>query len=63
MKKIENSYKKSGVNIPLANKLVSYISNLSKKNCPPAIRTISILLLLDSFTRRIAVVEGVIPKW
>ena len=32
MKKIENSYKKSGVNIPLANKLVSYISNLSKKN-------------------------------
>ena len=31
MKKIENSYKKSGVNIPLANKLVSYISNLSKK--------------------------------
>ena len=32
MKKIENSYKKSGVNIPLANKLVNYISILSKKN-------------------------------
>ncbi len=32
MKKIENSYKKSGVNIPLANKLVSYITKLSKKN-------------------------------
>ncbi len=32
MKKNENSYKKSGVNIPLANKLVKYISNISKKN-------------------------------
>ena len=32
MKKIQNSYKKSGVNISLANKLVRYISNLSKKN-------------------------------
>ncbi len=32
MKKSENSYKKSGVNIPLANKLVKHISNISKKN-------------------------------
>ena len=32
MKKNENSYKKSGVNISLANKLVKYISNVSKKN-------------------------------
>ena len=32
MKKNENSYKKSGVNIPLANKLVEYISKVSKKN-------------------------------
>ena len=32
MKKIQNSYKKSGVNIPLANNLVKYISRLSKKN-------------------------------
>ena len=32
MKKNQNSYKKSGVNISLANKLVNYISNLSKKN-------------------------------
>ena len=32
MKKNENSYKKSGVNISLANKLVKYISNISKKN-------------------------------
>ena len=32
MKKNENSYKKSGVNIPLANKLVKYISKVSKKN-------------------------------
>ena len=32
MKKIKNSYKKSGVNISLANKLVSHLSILSKKN-------------------------------
>ena len=32
MKKNENSYKKSGVNIKLANKLVNYIAKLSKKN-------------------------------
>tara|TARA_A100001015_G_scaffold290085_1_gene362690 strand:- start:1930 stop:2958 length:1029 start_codon:yes stop_codon:yes gene_type:complete len=31
MKKIENSYKKSGVNITLANKLIKHISNLSRK--------------------------------
>ena len=32
MKKNENSYKKSGVNIVLANKLVEHISKVSKKN-------------------------------
>ena len=32
MKKSENSYKKSGVNIPLANKLVNHISKLAKKS-------------------------------
>ena len=32
MKKKNNSYKKSGVDISLANKLVKHISNLSKKN-------------------------------
>ena len=32
MKKNENSYKKSGVNIPLANKLVEHISKVSRKN-------------------------------
>ncbi len=32
MKKNENSYKKSGVNISLANKLVSHITKISKKN-------------------------------
>ena len=32
MKKNENSYKKSGVNITLANKLVEHISNVSRKN-------------------------------
>ena len=31
MKKIQNSYKKSGVNISLANKLVKHISKLTKK--------------------------------
>ena len=32
MKKSKNSYKKSGVNISLANKLVQHISKISKKN-------------------------------
>ena len=32
MKKMQNSYKKSGVNISLANKFVKHISRLSKKN-------------------------------
>ena len=32
MKKIQNSYEKSGVNISLANKLVKHISKISKKN-------------------------------
>ena len=32
MKKIQNSYKKSGVNISLANKFVKHISKISKKN-------------------------------
>ncbi len=32
MKKIQNSYKKSGVNISLANKFVAHISKISKKN-------------------------------
>jgi len=32
MKKNENSYKKSGVNISLANKLIKHISKISKKN-------------------------------
>ena len=31
MKKMKNSYKKSGVNISLANKFVKHISGLSKK--------------------------------
>ena len=32
MNKIKNSYKKSGVNIPLANKLVKHISKISNKD-------------------------------
>ena len=31
MKKIQNSYKKSGVNISKANKLVDHIAKLTKK--------------------------------
>ena len=33
MKKNENSYKKSGVDISLANKLVKHISKNIKKRC------------------------------
>jgi phosphoribosylformylglycinamidine cyclo-ligase len=36
MKKIHNSYKKSGVNISVANKFVKHIANLSKKNVKKA---------------------------
>ena len=36
MKKIENSYKKSGVNISLANKLVKHISKISEKDVKKA---------------------------
>ena len=32
MKKMQNSYKKSGVNISLANKFVKHIAGLSKKS-------------------------------
>ena len=32
MKKIKNSYKKSGVNISVANKFVDHIAKISKKN-------------------------------
>ena len=32
MKKIQNSYKKSGVNISLANSLVKHISKITKKD-------------------------------
>ena len=39
MKKNKNSYKKSGVNIPLANKLVAHISKLSKKGVKKRIGT------------------------
>ena len=31
MKKIQNSYKKSGVDISLANKLIKHISQVTKK--------------------------------
>ena len=38
MKKIQNSYKKSGVNISLANKLVKHISNVTSKNVKKEIK-------------------------
>ena len=36
MKKIQNSYKKSGVNISIANKFVKHIANVSRKNVKKA---------------------------
>ena len=36
MKKIQNSYKKSGVNISIANKFVNHIARISKKNVKKA---------------------------
>ena len=36
MKKSDNSYKKSGVNISLANKLVKHITNISRKDVKKA---------------------------
>ncbi len=41
MKKIKNSYKKSGVNISVANKLVDHIAKISKKNVKKTDKTIS----------------------
>ncbi len=41
MKKIKNTYKKSGVDIMLANKLVNHISYLSKKNVKKRENTIN----------------------
>ncbi len=41
MKKIQNSYKKSGVNISVANKLINHISKISKKDVKKTDKTIS----------------------
>ncbi len=41
MKKIKNSYKKSGVNISIANKLVNHIAKISMKNVKKTDKTIS----------------------
>ena len=41
MKKTENSYKKSGVNISLANNLVRHIANVTKKNVKKTNNSIS----------------------
>ena len=34
MRTPKNTYKKSGVNIKLADRFVNYIANISKKKCP-----------------------------
>ena len=47
MKKIENSYKKSGVNISLANKLVKHISIMSKKGVKKGSHLLIKILLED----------------
>ena len=41
MKKIQNSYKKSGVNISLANRLVKHISKITKKDVKKANNSMS----------------------
>ena len=41
MKKMQNSYKKSGVNISLANNLVRHITNVTKKNVKKTNNSIS----------------------
>ena len=42
MKKIQNSYKKSGVNISVANKFVNHIAKISKKNVKKTDKSISL---------------------
>ncbi len=42
MKKIQNSYKKSGVNISVANKFVKHIATLSKKNVKKTNKSIDV---------------------
>ena len=41
MKKMQNSYKKSGVNISLANRLVNYISKVANKDVKKGMAEIS----------------------
>ncbi len=41
MKKIQNSYKKSGVNISIANKFVNHIAKISKKNVQKTDKTLN----------------------
>ena len=42
MKKIQNSYKKSGVNISIADKFVSHIAKVSKKNVKKTDKTFNL---------------------
>ena len=50
MKKIKNTYKKSGVNISLTNKFVKHITSLSKKGVKKGkTLTKEILVVLDLY--------------
>ena len=51
MKKVYNTYKKSGVNIAAANKLVDYISKISRKTYKKNTekKLLRILAVLDQF--------------
>ena len=52
MEKTKNSYKKSGVNIELANTFVKYIAKITKKNVKKRTNLIkmTILVLLDQLS-------------
>ena len=51
MKKIYNSYKKSGVNMATADKLVNYISKISRKTYKKILKKnlLKISVVLDQF--------------
>ena len=52
MKKTYNTYKKSGVNMATANKLVKYISKISRKTYKKILQPnhLKILAVLDQFS-------------
>jgi len=52
MKKTYNTYKKSGVNMAVADKLVNYISKISRKTYKKILKQdlLKILVVLDLFS-------------